>query len=160
MAAARYLSLTALGTRDWTSERHSLITVSSATGVKGLRRQRDAPSSSAILRKSGAGEFRFAKAYPDIAIKGVVGARSWNILIELEAAHVRHEDVDDHQVEGCAFQRPKSGLAAIGDGHLKIVPLKIDLNGHADHWVAIDDENTWHAGPPRLSIWFRQFGNP
>ena len=33
-----------------------------ASGVNGLRRQRAAPSSSAIRRKSGAGEFRFANA--------------------------------------------------------------------------------------------------
>ena len=36
--------------------------VKSATGVNGLRKQRDAPSSSVILRKSGAGELRLAKA--------------------------------------------------------------------------------------------------
>jgi hypothetical protein len=33
------------------------MAASSASGVNGLRRQRVAPSSSAILRKSGAGEF-------------------------------------------------------------------------------------------------------
>jgi hypothetical protein len=78
----------------------------------------------------------------------------------LEAAHVRHENIDDHQVEGRAFQRPKSGFTAVGDGHLKIVSLKIDLDGHADHWIVVDDENTLHAGPPRLKIRLRQFGNP
>ena len=52
----------ALGKRARASDRHSLITVNSATGVNGLRRQRDAPSSSAILRKSGAGELRLANA--------------------------------------------------------------------------------------------------
>jgi hypothetical protein len=41
-----------------------------------------APSSRAIRRKSGAGDSRFAKAYPDIATGGILGARSWNILID------------------------------------------------------------------------------
>jgi len=58
----RYLSLTTLAGRDLASAMHSLITLSNATGVNGLRRHRDAPSSRAILRKSGAGESRFAKA--------------------------------------------------------------------------------------------------
>ena len=50
--------------------------VNKAAGVNGFRRQRAAPSSSAIRRKSGAGESRFAKAYPDIATSGIAGARS------------------------------------------------------------------------------------
>jgi hypothetical protein len=37
------------------SARHSLVTVSNAISVKGLRRQRAAPNSSAMRRKSGAG---------------------------------------------------------------------------------------------------------
>jgi hypothetical protein len=40
------------------------------------------------------------------------------------------------------------------------VSLEIDLNGHADHWVVIDDENSWHIGHPRLNILFRQFDDP
>jgi hypothetical protein len=35
------------------SDRHSSITLSNVIGLKGLRRQRVAPSLSAILRKSG-----------------------------------------------------------------------------------------------------------
>jgi hypothetical protein len=57
-----YRNCVSFGRRSRTSERYSLITVSSATGVNGLRRQREAPSSSAMLRKSGAGALRLAKA--------------------------------------------------------------------------------------------------
>jgi hypothetical protein len=55
----RYL---ACATRAWDSARHSLIPANSASGVNGLRRQRDAPSSSAMRKKSGAGALRLAKA--------------------------------------------------------------------------------------------------
>src|SRR5205823_4201304 len=48
--------------RDCASARHSSIIACNVAGVNGLRRQREAPSSIAILRKSGAGELRFAKA--------------------------------------------------------------------------------------------------
>ena len=103
-----------------------------------------------MRRKSGAGESSLAKAYPDIAISGTVGARSWNILIELEAAHVRHEDVDEHQVEAGIFQRTKPGFTAIGYRHIKAVTLKTDLNGRTDQGIVIDDKNACHASPPEL----------
>lgn len=45
----------------------SLIAVNNAAGVDGLRRQRAAPSSIAIRKKSGVGELRF-EDIPDIAI--------------------------------------------------------------------------------------------
>ena len=101
--------------RDPASARHSLTSASSAPGVNGLRRQRAAPSSSAMRRKSGAGESRLAKAYPDIATMGIAGARSWNILIDSKAAHMRHEDIDEHQVERAIVQRGEAALAAIRD---------------------------------------------
>jgi hypothetical protein len=37
------------------------------------------------------------------------------------------------------------------------VPFEIDLDGHADHWIVVDNENACHAGPPSLDMWFRQF---
>jgi hypothetical protein len=43
-------------------------------GLKGLRRQRVAPSLSAILRKSGLEVSGLENAYPEIAISGTVGA--------------------------------------------------------------------------------------
>ena len=42
--------------------RHSLTAANNATDVNGLRKQQDAPSSSASLRKSGVGSLAFAKA--------------------------------------------------------------------------------------------------
>jgi hypothetical protein len=99
-----------------------------------------------MRRKSGAGESRLAKAYPDIAISGTAGARSWNIL---KAAHVRHEDIDEHQVKAAVFQRTKPGFAAIGYRHVKAVTLEIDLDGRADHGIVIDDENACHVSPWR-----------
>ena len=71
---------------------------------------------------------------------------------------MRHEDVDDHQVECHAFQGPKPGLTAIGDRHLEIVPDEIGLDGRADHWIVIDDENMRHAGSPRRDTRIRWFG--
>jgi hypothetical protein len=43
---------------------------------------------------------------------------------------------------------------------LKVVSLQIDLNGHADHWIVVDDKNPWHVAPPRLNVLFRQFDEP
>jgi hypothetical protein len=47
-----------------------------------LRRQRVAPSLSAILRKSGPDGSRPEKAYPEIAISGTADAWLWNTLID------------------------------------------------------------------------------
>ena len=63
----------------------------------------------------------------------------------LEAAHVRHENIDDHQIERHAFERPQPGLAAVGDDHLKILTLKIELDGLADHRIVVNDENMRHV---------------
>ncbi len=60
---------------------------------------------------------------------------------------MRHENIDDHQIETGVFKGAKPGLAAIGDGHLKIMSFKIDLNGHTDHRIIVDDENTLHVSP-------------
>jgi hypothetical protein len=38
-----------------------------------------------------------------------------------EAAHMRHEDIHDHQLKRVSFERPQSRLAAVGNGHLAIV---------------------------------------
>jgi hypothetical protein len=64
-----------------------------------------------------------------------------------EAAHVRHEDVDEHQVEGGIFQRTKPGFAAVSYRHLKAVTLEIDIDGRTDHGIVIDDENASHVSP-------------
>jgi hypothetical protein len=68
----------------------------------------------------------------------------------LEAAHVRHENVDNHQVEPAALQRPQPGVAAVGDRDLEIVPSQIDVDGHADRRIIVHNENALHAVSPRL----------
>jgi hypothetical protein len=35
------------------------------------------------------------------------------------------------------------------------VTLKIDLDGRADHWIVIDDENAYHVSPPEADIYFQ-----
>ncbi len=100
-----------------------------------------------MRRKSGAGKSRLAKAYPDMATSGTVGARSWKIRIELEAAHVRHENIDDHHVEARIFQRAKPGLAAPSDRDRKSVAFEIQLDRHADHGIVVVDENACHVSP-------------
>src|SRR6185437_4766499 len=57
-----YPAGTASAKRDSATARHSLTVMISAAGVNGLRRHRVAPGSSAIRRKSGAGELTLAKA--------------------------------------------------------------------------------------------------
>jgi hypothetical protein len=62
---------------------------------------------------------------------------------------VRHEDIDDHQIEPFVFERAKSAFPSFGDRHPKTVALEIDLDGHADHRVVIDDENMAQIFCPR-----------
>jgi hypothetical protein len=107
------------------SGRHWSMTVSSVLGVKGLRRQRVAPSSSAILRKSGAGVRCSTKTWPD-------------------AAHVRHENVDDHQIERRTIESFKSGFAAIGDRNFKAATFEPRPNRRANQRIIIDNEDAWH----------------
>jgi hypothetical protein len=40
---------------------------------------------------------------------------------------------------------------------VKAVPFEINLNGHANHWIVVDNENAWHAGSSSLDMWFRRF---
>src|SRR5580692_11992868 len=66
---------------------------------------------------------------------------------------MRHEDIDDHQVELVALERPESGLAAVGDGDLKMMPFQIDLDGHTDHRIVVDHEDARHLVASWLVIW-------
>ncbi len=88
-------------------------------GVNGLRRQRAAPSSSAMRRKSGAGESRLAKAYPDIATRGTVGARSWNILIDLKPRMCGMKMSTSIRSKPGIFQRTKRLRRLIGCHHIE-----------------------------------------
>jgi hypothetical protein len=42
---------------------------------------------------------------------------------------------------------------------VKVVALKLDFDGHADHGIVVDDKNTW-LGLPGLKIGIRRFINP
>jgi len=84
----------------------------------------------------------------------MAGARAWKSRID---AHMRHEDVDDHQIELFVFESAQSRFAAIGNRHTKIVALEIDLDGHAHHRVVVDDENVAQTFCPRLNLPFRRF---
>lgn len=68
-----------------------------------------------MRRRSGAGESRLAKAYTDIATIGLAGAYP----DRFEATHVRHEDIDNHQIEAGILQGTEPGFAPIADRHLK-----------------------------------------
>jgi hypothetical protein len=73
---------------------------------------------------------------------------------------MRLEDIDDHQVEIFAFEGAKTRLAAVRDRDLKREPLQLDLDGHADHRIIIDDENARNAVPSGLRIWFQLLDKP
>src|SRR5689334_85659 len=69
-----------------------------------------------------------------------------------EAAHVRHENIDDHEIERLAVERPQARLAAIGNRYLEIVPFEIDLDGHTDHRIIVHHENARHVVSPWLGV--------
>ena len=83
----------------------------------------------------------------------------WRALVEypdrFEAPHVRHEDVNEHQVKAGVFQRTKPGFAAISYCHVETVPLKIELDGRADHGIVVDNENAGHLSPLETGIYFQ-----
>ena len=127
--------------RDRASARHSLTTVSSAP-----RRERLAQAARGAEFERHAQEVRRRRVEVGEGVSRHRNQRNRRrALVEYpdrsEAAHVRHEDIDEHQVEAGVFQRTKPGLAAIGYRHLKAVPIEIDLDGRADHGIVIDDEH-------------------
>jgi hypothetical protein len=54
---------------------------------------------------------------------------------------------------------PQSGFTSFGNRHPKIVALEIDLDGHADHRVVVDNETMAQTFRPGLSFPFRRFNN-
>jgi hypothetical protein len=76
-----------------------------------------------------------------------------------ESAHMRHENVHDHQIEFSAFEGAEPCLAAIGDRDPKVVSLEIDLDCHAHHRIVVDDENMRHAIPLRLDVLRHSLGS-
>src|SRR6266566_1437932 len=72
----------------------------------------------------------------------------------LEAPHVGHEDVDDHQIECGMLQSGKAADAAVGDGNPEAMLPEPNADGLADMWIVIDHENTAHGGPVRSCLAF------
>src|SRR5260221_8307721 len=70
----------------------------------------------------------------------------------LEAAHVRHEDVDEHHVERRGFKRMDACFSAVSDGYFEAPALQIDLDGCAYHRVVVDHAITPHDSSPPTDI--------
>jgi hypothetical protein len=85
-----------------------------------MRGQRTVPRLRAMRRKSGVGESRLAKTRPDIAISGIAGARSWNILTDLKP---RLCGTKKATIIRSNPQLParEAGFAASGDRYFKAV---------------------------------------
>ncbi len=61
-----------------------------------------------------------------------------------EAAHVRHEDVDQHHVKRLRFERSQSRFAAVSHRDIEALTLEQNLDGRADHRIVIYHEDTRH----------------
>ena len=66
------------------------------------------------------------------------------------AAHMRHEDIDQHHVERRRFERVQAGLTAVRNGDLETLTLKAGLNGSANQRVVINHQNTRQDEIPPL----------
>jgi CRP-like cAMP-binding protein len=68
--------------------------------------------------------------------------------------YLRHEDIDDHQVESERSQNAQSGFSAIGDRDPKVVPLKTGLDRRTDLRIVRDRRDPAHNGPqPSATRW-------
>jgi hypothetical protein len=74
----------------------------------------------------------------------------------LEAAHIRHEDIDDHLIEGRIVERREAGRASIGDLDLEAIALEPGPNGEADMRIVIDNQNASHNGFSRRDYAFNE----
>jgi hypothetical protein len=63
-----------------------------------------------------------------------------------EAAHIGHEDIDDHQIERRIVESDETVGAAIGDGDPKTIPLEPSANGEANMRIVVDNQNASHNG--------------
>jgi hypothetical protein len=104
--------------------------VASSTGQRPLKRDR------ASARHSLTTAINAPVEYPD----------------RFETAHVRHEDVDEHEIEAGVFQCPEPGFAAVGYRRFKAMRLETDLDGRAHQRIVIDDENTCHVSPRKQIV--------
>jgi hypothetical protein len=62
---------------------------------------------------------------------------------------VRHEDIDDHQVERGAGERIKPGLPAVGDDDRKPSVFEPNANGGTNQRIVVNDENAFHHSLPK-----------
>jgi hypothetical protein len=77
------------------------IALSRSRGRNGLALAKRGAELVDMPRKSGAGADELRNMNPDKAMIGTAGAPLMECLDGLKAVHPRHEDVGDHQVEGC-----------------------------------------------------------
>src|SRR6185503_20716045 len=61
-----------------------------------------------------------------------------------EAAHMRHEYVDQHDVEIGGFECAHSRFTTVGNGDVETLAHQTNLDGNAYHRVVIDHENARH----------------
>jgi hypothetical protein len=95
-----------------------------------------------------------------LSCEGRIGNRDqwhrWSALVKppdrLEAAHIGHEDIDDHQLERCVVEGGETVDAAIGDRNPKTVPLEPSPNGEADMRIVIDNLDAAHHGLLRRAL--------
>lgn len=66
------------------------------------------------------------------------------------AAHMRHENIDQHHVERSRLERMQAGLTALRDDDLETLTLKTGLNGSANQRVVINHQNTRHDEIPLI----------
>ncbi len=57
---------------------------------------------------------------------------------------MRHEHVDQHDVEIAGFECAHSRFTTVGNGDLETLARQTNLDGNADHRVVIDHENARH----------------
>jgi hypothetical protein len=62
-----------------------------------------------------------------------------------EAGHVRHEDVDDREIECVGFDRVRTLMPALGEHDDMAFALENGFCNEADQNVVIDDEDACHG---------------
>jgi hypothetical protein len=74
-----------------------------------------------------------------------------------EAAHMRHEDVDDHQIEGRILKSDETGRAAVSDRDLEATSVEPRLYRKADVQVIVDNQSPTHMEVPQPEKGHRNF---
>src|ERR1035437_6128272 len=76
----------------------------------------------------------------------------WCSLMEhphrLKAAHVRHKDIDNHQIEGIFIERVQTGLSAISDDGFITFGFDPRADRRANQQIVVYHENARHNEPP------------